>query len=110
MQPSCLTELAADGLPELLTPATGLLYFKLSGDQIDSDGEFVVGDILSVDPSVDAEPGDTVVWWTGVDRTMALARIDEKMSFHGIAGFAPPVAEQPAKIRGVISGRFLPFS
>jgi hypothetical protein len=110
MQPSCLTELAADGLPELLTPATGLLYFKLSGDQIGSDGEFVAGDILSVDPSLDAEPGDTVVWWTGVERTMALARIDDNMSFHGIAGFAPPVTEQPAKIRGVLSGRFHPLS
>ena len=110
MQPSCLTELAADGLPELLTPAKGLLYFELSGDAIDSDGEFATGDILSVDPSLDAEPGDTVIWWTGVERTMALARIDDDMSFHGVAGFAPPIAEQPAKIRGVLSGRFHPLS
>jgi hypothetical protein len=41
---------------------------------------------------------------------MALARIDDNMSFHGIAGFAPPVTEQPAKIRGVLSGRFHPLS
>ncbi|MBC8371573.1 MAG: hypothetical protein H8E25_16335 [Planctomycetes bacterium] len=110
MQPSCLTEIDADCLPEFLTPAKGLLYFELSGDSVGSDGEFAVGSILSVDPTLDAEPGDTVVWWTGVERTMALARIDENMNFHGLAGFAPPVAEQPAKIRGVLSGRFNPLS
>jgi|GEM_PF-5270347 hypothetical protein len=110
MQPSSLTEIDVDSLPEFLTPAKGLLYFELAGDQIGDDGEFAAGNILSVDPSLDAEPGDTVIWWTGVERTMALARIDENMSFHGLAGFAPPVAEQPAKIRGVLSGRFHPLS
>ncbi|MDP6963255.1 MAG: hypothetical protein QGF46_03720 [Planctomycetota bacterium] len=110
MQPSCLTEIQPCDLPDFFVPAKGMLYFELSGDVTDTESEFTEGDILSVNPDFDAEPGDTVVWWTGVERTLALARIDENMSFHGLAGFAPPVAEQPAKIRGVVSGVFHPIA
>lgn len=110
MQPSSLTEIDVDCLPEILTPAKGVLYLELAGEHVGDDGEFAAGDILSIDPSLDAETGDVVVWWTGVERTMALARIDANMSFHGLAGFAPPIAEQPAKIRGVLLGRYHPLS
>jgi hypothetical protein len=110
MQPSSLTEIDVDCLPEFLIPTKGLMYFELVGEQVSKDGEFNAGDILSIDSSIDAETGDIVIWWTGVERTLALARIDENMRFNGIAGFAPPVAEQPAKIRGVLNGRYHPFA
>lgn len=108
MKPSNLipVEVDDDDFPDDFNVDPDAVYFRLEGDLVNCEAEFFEGDLVSVRADIDAEAGELVVWWTGVERTMALARIDTSMNFHGVAGFAPPVPEQPSKIYGVVTGRY----
>lgn len=105
---------------ELIIPSGKAAQFAGTGDESESrtffltlshphaDGEgFRDGDLLAVSTYHDAEPSDLVVWWTGSERSQALARVEDDLSLRAVGGFMPPAegAGLSASVRGVVVGR-----
>jgi len=104
-----LESIAVGGKAAQFADRPGTFFLVLRGDPTQDAEAFHEGDVLAVSEGVDVEAGDLVVWWTGVERTLALARVQEDLSFHGVGGFPPPQDAQPARVRGVVVGRLRQF-
>ena len=104
-----LESISVDGKAAQFADRPGTFFLVLRGDPVADDEAFQPGDIFAVSEGVDVEAGDLVVWWTGVERTLALARVQDDLSFQGVGGFPPPSDAQPARVRGVVVGRLRQF-
>ncbi len=100
-----LERIQMDGKAAQFARGRETFFLALRG-QPAADGEkFADGDVFAVAEGVDAEPGDLVVWWTGAERTQALARVHEDLTLHPVAGFPPPAKHPAPSVRGVVVGR-----
>ncbi len=81
-------------------------FLTVNNPSNDKEG-FLDGDMLAVSVYHDAEPGDLVVWWTGSERSQALARVEDDLNLRAVGGFLSPPKEGgcTASIRGVVVGR-----
>jgi len=104
-----LEEVEMDGQAGQFANRKNTFFLALRGVAVADDENLQEGDVFAITEGVDVEVGDLVVWWTGIARTLALARVQEDLSFKGVGGFPPPSDEQPAKVRGVVVGRLRQF-
>ena len=104
-----LEEVEMDGQAGQFANRKNTFFLALRGAAVADDENLQDGDVFAITEGVDVEAGDMVVWWTGVTRTLALARVQDDLSFKGVGGFPPPSDEQPAKVRGVVVGRLRQF-
>ncbi len=104
-----LESISVGGKAAQFADRPGTSFLVLRGDPADDQEGLCAGDVFAVTEGVDVEAGDLVVWWTGVERTLALARVQADLSFTGVGGFPPPSDEQPARVRGVVVGRLRQF-
>ncbi len=105
-----LEEVELDGQAGQFAGGKHTFFLALRGEAAADDEHFQEGDIFAVTEGVDVEVGDLVVWWTGVVRTLALARVEEDLSFRGVGGFPAPTPNLSAKVRGVVVGRLRPLA
>lgn len=89
------------------TDAGGTFFLALRNAVAENEDSLGDGDVLAVSGETDAEPGDLVVWWTGSERSLALARMQADLSLRPVAGFPAPVLDggRPPMTRGVVVGR-----
>jgi len=90
-------------------------FLQLCGEVLDDGEGLQVGECFAICTQSDAEPEDLVVWWTGSEASLALARVGSDLHLHAIGGFpAPHLAPNRrgetrglhgASIRGVVVGR-----
>ncbi len=80
-------------------------FVVVEGRPLDDDEGLLEGDVLALSLEADAEPGDLVVWWTGAEHSQALARVDDDLTLHPVAGFPPPPRRPEPSLRGVVVGR-----
>ena len=104
-----LEEIEMEGQASQFANRKNTFFLALRGTAAKDSENLQEGDVFAITEGVDVEAGDMVVWWTGVTRTLALARVQEDLSFKGVGGFPPPSDEQPAKVRGVVVGRLRQF-
>ena len=100
-----LEEVEMSGQANQFAANKNTFFLALRGTAAADEEQFQEGDVFAVTAGVDADVGDLVVWWTGVERTMALARVQEDLNFKGVGGFPAPSENLPAKVRGVVVGR-----
>jgi len=105
-----LEEIEIDGQASQFAGNKNTFFLALRGTATADAEQLQEGDVFAVTEGVDVEAGDLVVWWTGVTRTLALARVAPDMSFQGVGGFPAPADGQAAKVRGVVVGRLRQFA
>ncbi|MGB0953867.1 MAG: hypothetical protein ACPG31_11625 [Planctomycetota bacterium] len=105
-----LEEIEMGGQASQFAGNKNTFFLALRGTATEDAEKLQEGDVFAVTEGVDVEAGDLVVWWTGVARTLALARVAPDMSFQGVGGFPAPVEGQAAKVRGVVVGRLRQFA
>lgn len=96
-------------------PKNGRTFFlQLCGEVVQDDEQLQNGELLAICTDTDAEPGDLVVWWTGTNATLALAKMNDDLSLHAVGGFPSPELQlgngvarevRGAALRGVVVGR-----
>jgi hypothetical protein len=104
-----LEEIEMEGQAGQFAGNKNTFFLALRGTAVADEEQLEEGDVFAVTEGVDVEVGDLVVWWTGVARTLALARVLEDLSFQGVGGFPAPLENQSAKVRGVVVGRLRQF-
>ena len=104
-----LEEVEMDGKAGQFSGNKNTFFLALRGAPSEDDEQLHEGDVFAITEGVDVEAGDLVVWWTGVERTMALARVQDDFSFKGVGGFPGPPERLSAEVRGVVVGRLRHF-
>ncbi len=100
-----LEKIEMDGKAAQFARGRETFFLVLRGAAAPDPEHFSDGDVFAVAVGVDAEPGDLVVWWTGAERTQALARVQEDLTLKPVAGFPAPVSHPTPAVRGVVVGR-----
>ena len=100
-----LEEVEPSARTAALAKDAGTILLALRGDAAEDEEGLRSGDVFAVAPDVDAEPGDLVVWWSGKERTQALARVQDDLAMKPVGGFPPPPERPRPKMRGVVIGR-----
>lgn len=104
-----LEEVEMGGQAGQFSDSPHTFFLALRGEPAEDEEQLRVGDVFAITEGVDVEAGDLVVWWTGVERTLALARVQDDFSFKGVGGFLPPAERMSAQVRGVVVGRLRQF-
>ena len=105
-----LEEIEASGRTAALARGGETILLALRGDALADDEGLQAGDVFAVQPGVDAEPGDLVVWWSGTARTQALARVQDDLELKPVGGFPEPPERPVPSVRGVVVGRLRALS
>ena len=104
-----LEEVEMDGKAGQFSGNKNTFFLALRGAPAEDEEQLREGDVFAITEGVDVEAGDLVVWWTGVERTLALARVQDDFSFKGVGGFPGPPERLSAEVRGVVVGRLRQF-
>jgi hypothetical protein len=100
-----LERIEMDGKAAQFARGRETFFLALRGSPAPDAEKFAAGDVFAVAEGVDAESGDLVVWWTGAERTQALARVQEDLTLRPVAGFPAPARHPTPAVRGVVVGR-----
>lgn len=100
-----LERIEMDGKAGAFARGRETFFLALRGAPAADVEKFAEGDVFAVAEGVDAEPGDLVVWWTGAERTQALARVQEDLTLRPVGGFPAPTRHPAPSVRGVVVGR-----
>jgi hypothetical protein len=113
-----LEEVQPDGkAAQFVAPAgdSGTSFFlQLCGEVKPDEEQLQTGELFAISADTDAEPGDLVVWWTGSNASLALAKMSDDLRLHPVGGFPAPELQcgngvarevRGASLRGVVVGR-----
>lgn len=94
--------------------SAGSFFLQLCGEVQRDEEQLQSGELFAVCTATDAEPGDLVVWWTGSNASLALAKMSEDLRLYPVGGFPAPEVQlgngmarevHGAALRGVVVGR-----
>lgn len=100
-----LEEVEVGGKAAAFAQGRATFFLALRGEAEADEEGLCEGDVFAVASGVDAEPGDLVVWWSGSERTQALARVQEDLDLKPVGGFPAPPEHPVPSVRGVVVGR-----
>lgn len=113
-----LEEINPDGKAAQFVSSAGQsaasFFLQLCGEVKQDEERLQSGELFAVSADTDAEPGDLVVWWTGTNASLALAKMSSDLRLHPVGGFPSPQLQvgngvarevRGAAVRGVVVGR-----